>query len=90
MCFIRLYREALKQSATDPVSGRVDVSIITTGQSESYRIQMEKLMTDLKNIFTKQKKVGVLNYQTLFKDVREKNPSVSFFIRLFFVSLLFK
>merc|ERR1711868_157223 len=29
----RLHREALKQSATDPTTGRIDVSILTTGQS---------------------------------------------------------
>lgn len=28
----RLHREALKQSATDPTTGRIDVSILTTGQ----------------------------------------------------------
>merc|ERR1712083_1280134 len=28
----RLHREALKQSATDPLTGRIDVSILTTGQ----------------------------------------------------------
>merc|ERR1712173_11152 len=27
----RLHREALKQSATDPTTGRIDVSILTTG-----------------------------------------------------------
>merc|ERR1719427_1876659 len=31
----RLHREALKQSATDPLTGRVDVTILTTGQSSS-------------------------------------------------------
>jgi len=28
---LRLYREALKQSATDPRTGIVDISILTTG-----------------------------------------------------------
>ena len=32
----RLHREALKQSATDPTTGRIDVSILTTGQVSSY------------------------------------------------------
>ena len=27
----RLHREALKQSATDPTTGKIDVSILTTG-----------------------------------------------------------
>ena len=29
---LRLYREALKQSATDPKTGIIDISIITTGE----------------------------------------------------------
>merc|ERR1712096_320458 len=33
----RLYREALKQSATDPMSGKIDVSILTTGLSSAAR-----------------------------------------------------
>ncbi len=30
----RLHQEALKQSATDPMSGIINLDIITTGQSE--------------------------------------------------------
>merc|ERR1719460_908916 len=33
----RLHREALKQSATDPTTGRIDVSILTTGMSSASR-----------------------------------------------------
>ena len=35
--FPSLHREALKQSATDPLSGKIDVSILTTGQSAASR-----------------------------------------------------
>ena len=34
----RLHREALKQSATDPTTGRIDVSILTTGQVRKYSL----------------------------------------------------
>lgn len=33
----RLHREALKQSATDPSSGKIDISILTTGMSNTAR-----------------------------------------------------
>ena len=37
----RLHREALKQSATDPLTGRIDVSILTTGQVSNSDICLE-------------------------------------------------
>ena len=39
----RLHREALKQSATDPTTGRIDVSILTTGQVKSQPILISSL-----------------------------------------------
>lgn len=43
----RLYREALKQAATDPTTGRVDISILTTGISNAARRQLEELTARL-------------------------------------------
>ncbi|KAG0725162.1 DNA replication licensing factor MCM4 [Chionoecetes opilio] len=34
---IRLHREALKQSATDPISGKIDIGILITGMSSEAR-----------------------------------------------------
>merc|ERR550539_1336488 len=39
----RLHREALKQSATDPMSGKIDVTILTTGQSEATRKRRDEV-----------------------------------------------
>merc|ERR1712029_788884 len=39
----RLHREALKQSATDPTTGRIDVSILTTGQSSASRKRRQEV-----------------------------------------------
>ena len=37
--FFRLHREALKQAAIDPSTGRIDISILTTGISGQARKQ---------------------------------------------------
>lgn len=47
---LRLYREALKQSATDPRTGIVDISIITTGVSATSRKRRDELKTALKQL----------------------------------------
>merc|ERR1711920_1148577 len=47
----RLHREALKQSATDPLTGRIDVSILTTGQSSAGRKRRAEVATALKDLF---------------------------------------
>ena len=44
----RLHREALKQSATDPMSGKIDVSILTTGQSSASRKRRGEVAASLK------------------------------------------
>ena len=44
----RLHREALKQSATDPMSGKIDVSILTTGQSSGSRKRRAEVAASLK------------------------------------------
>merc|ERR1739838_1292520 len=47
---LRLYREALKQSATDPRTGIVDISIITTGLSATLRTPQDDLKKEPKLI----------------------------------------
>ena len=46
----RLHREALKQSATDPMSGKIDVTILTTGQSEAGRKRRDEVKRSLKEV----------------------------------------
>ncbi|XP_065345758.1 DNA replication licensing factor MCM4 [Cloeon dipterum] len=68
----RLHREALKQSATDPLSGRIDVSILTTGISSAGRKHREKLMKELKKMIENQSKGTTLNFKKCLNDMREK------------------
>ena len=46
----RLHREAIKQSATDPLSGKIDISILTTGISATNRKRRHELALGLKQL----------------------------------------
>ncbi len=48
--YYRLHREALKQSATDPKTGIIDVSILTTGVSSSERLRRQLMAKELKTL----------------------------------------
>ena len=52
----RLHREALKQSATDPKTGIIDVGILTTGVSASERDRRKELAKELKKMLQVQQK----------------------------------
>ncbi|KAM4687368.1 DNA replication licensing factor MCM4 [Discoglossus pictus] len=66
----RLHREALKQSATDPRTGIVDISILTTGMSATARKRKEELAQALKKLIQSKGKTPALKYQQLFEDLR--------------------
>ncbi|CAF4962050.1 unnamed protein product, partial [Rotaria socialis] len=51
----RLYREALKQAAIDPKTGRVDVAILTTGISAGERRLRADLAQTLKRYMKERK-----------------------------------
>eukprot|EP00095_Tigriopus_kingsejongensis_P012712 maker-scaffold1515_size37859-snap-gene-0.7 protein:Tk12712 transcript:maker-scaffold1515_size37859-snap-gene-0.7-mRNA-1 annotation:"dna replication licensing factor mcm4" len=67
----RIHREALKQSATDPMSGTIDLSIITTGQSEGYRKRRMEIKTVLKAIVDKKGKAQTMNFAKTWSELRE-------------------
>lgn len=67
----RLHREALKQSATDPLSGKIDVGILTTGLSSEARKKRAELMGTIKNHLKNKGKISTLSYQKLFNDIRD-------------------
>merc|ERR1712192_47053 len=47
---MRLHREALRQSATDPTTGRIDVSILTTGVSSVARKQYKEIANAIRTV----------------------------------------
>lgn len=69
----RLHREALKQSATDPRTGIVDISILTTGMSVTARKRKEELAQALKKLIQSKGKTLAMRYQLLFDDLRSQS-----------------
>lgn len=69
----RLHREALKQSATDPQTGLIDIGILATGMSASRRRRQRELAEQLKTIITsKQRKT--LSAKALLTEARTTVP----------------
>lgn len=73
----RLHREALKQSATDPLSGKIDVGILATGLSNTARKRRVELAQNIKKLIEQKGKVPTLNYQKLFGEIKENSNLVS-------------
>ena len=55
---LRLHREAIKQSATDPASGKIDISILTTGLSSTNRKRKQEVTNALKNLLNQMSKTS--------------------------------
>merc|ERR1719516_597812 len=66
----RLHREALKQSATDPTTGRIDVSILTTGQSSATRKRRQEVAKALQDLLSKKNKTPSTSYDKLFSEFK--------------------
>lgn len=69
----RLHREALKQSATDPLSGKIDVGILTTGLSSEARKKRADLVLAIKDHLKTKGKIATIPSQKLFTDMRENS-----------------
>lgn len=73
----RLHREALKQSATDPLSGKIDISILTTGLSSAARKRRVELAQALRKLIQAKGRVHTLNFQKVFQEMKENSDLVS-------------
>ena len=71
----RLHQEALKQSATDPTSGTINLDILTTGQSEGYRKRREQVAAAFKGLLKKRgtKASPTINYMKTWMDLKENS-----------------
>ncbi|XP_050551138.1 DNA replication licensing factor MCM4 isoform X1 [Spodoptera frugiperda] len=65
----RLHREALKQSATDPASGRIDVGILTTGLGAAARRRRAELVTALKQLIQPYSKPHTITHSKLLQEI---------------------
>jgi DNA replication licensing factor MCM4 len=65
----RLHREALKQSAIDPKTGRIDVGILTTGYSSEERRHREQIAQTLKKLIGDKGKISTMKKEVLYQDL---------------------
>ena len=77
-CHHRLHREALKQAATDPKTGIIDVSILTTGISASERQRRQALAREVHKLLqTKFRSGGMVSQSAVFDMLKEQSQVVS-------------
>ncbi|XP_043511866.1 DNA replication licensing factor MCM4 [Frieseomelitta varia] len=69
----RLHREALKQSAIDPLSGKIDVTILTTGISAGARKRRKELCEAIQKLIESKDKVHMLNQQKIFAEIKQSS-----------------
>ena len=80
----RLHREAIKQSAIDPSSGKIDISILTTGLSVTNRKRRNEIVNGLKQLLQQLKLDKIANgesqpnqhqfqYQTVFNEFKSSS-----------------
>ncbi|CAG5124882.1 unnamed protein product [Candidula unifasciata] len=69
----RLYKEALKQAAVDPSTGKIDITILTTGISGAARKRKAETAAALKKLIQSKGKVPTLKHQKLYEDFRESS-----------------
>ncbi|XP_076470812.1 DNA replication licensing factor mcm4-like [Babylonia areolata] len=69
----RLYKEALKQAAVDPSTGKIDITILTTGISGAARKRKAEVASALKSTIQEKGKIPTLKYQKLYEEFREKS-----------------
>lgn len=68
----RLHKEAMKQSATDPTTGVIDVSILATGVSSLGRKKKLELVTAVKKLLEmKAPRQTSINTNRLFTELKE-------------------
>lgn len=88
MVYDSLHREALKQSATDPMSGKIDVNILTTGLSSMARKKRGEVSAALRKMIESKGKISSINYQKAFNEFKAGSALVrsSCFILLEFLT----
>jgi len=70
----RLHREALKQSATDPKTGIIDINILTTGVSSSERMHRQLLAKELKRLLqSRGKGAAQLKCDAVFEEIKQQS-----------------
>ncbi|KAM7533901.1 hypothetical protein Aperf_G00000113193 [Anoplocephala perfoliata] len=66
----RLQREAIKQAAIDPVTGTIDINILTTGVSSSMRKRREEMANAIWAILDQRPRVITFAYSRVLEQLR--------------------
>lgn len=61
------------------MSGKIDISILTTGMSLAARKRRQELVEALKKLIKEKDKAPTLNYQKIFTELKESSSVVSLF-----------
>ncbi|VEN42706.1 unnamed protein product [Callosobruchus maculatus] len=69
----RLHKEALKQSATDPLSGKIDIGILTTGLSSAARKKRMELAQTVKKLIETKGSIPIISYPKLFDELKQSS-----------------
>lgn len=83
----RLHREAVKQSATDPLTGKIDISILTTGQSAINRKRKQEMADAVKKVLKSKGKVASIPYQKLYAEIKDQSTLVCFYLNYYYYSI---
>ena len=67
----------MKQAAVDPSTGKIDVSILTTGISGAARKRKAEVTQALKKLIQEKGKVATLKQVKLYEELRERSDVVS-------------
>ena len=78
----------MKQAAVDPSTGKIDVSILTTGISGAARKRKAEVTQALKKLIQEKGKVPTLKQAKLFEELRERSDLVRCWFVLFVASHL--
>ncbi|KAG0141342.1 hypothetical protein CROQUDRAFT_663969 [Cronartium quercuum f. sp. fusiforme G11] len=69
----RLIREALKESATDPITGLIDLDLLQTGQGQHQRRLQEDLKREVANLLTSAKFHGGVRWAELYEAIENQS-----------------
>lgn len=67
---VRLIKSAIKDYATDPVTGKIDMDMVQTGELTAQRIMKDDLAKELMNLI---KDTGTIQYNDLLKKINENS-----------------
>ncbi|KAK4468517.1 hypothetical protein MN116_007716 [Schistosoma mekongi] len=69
----RLQREALKQAAIDPLTGTIDINILTTGVSSSVRKRREEMAMAIWSLLEERPRILTFVYSRVLEDLRSRS-----------------